>query len=117
VRHRGVAACCLAGAGALAHGAQSAEPQGASLAQSVCTACHVVAAHQQRVPILKSVAPSFCEIANRPGSSAHSVAHFVTTTHWDESMTGYRMPDPMLTADQANAVARYVMQLRGQCSF
>ena len=92
-------------------------PQGERLAQEVCSACHVVAQKQDRGPILKDTAPSFCEIANRPQSTAQSVAHFVLTTHWDQKSASVKMPDPMLNKDQAAAVARYVMGLRGRCTF
>ena len=91
-------------------------PEGERLAQEVCSACHVVAQKQERAPILKDRAPSFCGIANRPHTTAQSVAHFVLTTHWDEK-SAPTMPDPMLNKDQAAAVARYVMSLRGQCTF
>ncbi len=92
-------------------------PEGERLAQEVCSACHRVAQKQERDPILKDKAPSFCEIANRPQTTAQSVAHFVLTTHWDEKSTPLKMPDPMLNKDQAAAVARYVTSLRGRCTF
>jgi mono/diheme cytochrome c family protein len=92
-------------------------PEGERLAQEVCSACHVVAHKQERAPILKDGAPSFCEIANRPQTTAQSVAHFVLTTHWDDKSAPVRMPDPMLNKDQAAAVSRYVMSLRGRCTF
>jgi len=91
--------------------------EGERLAQEVCSACHVVAQKQERDPILKDRAPSFCEIANRPQTTATSVAHFVLTTHWDEKSAPVTMPDPMLNKDQAAAVAHYLMGLRGRCAF
>jgi mono/diheme cytochrome c family protein len=91
--------------------------EGERLAQEVCSACHLVAQKQERAPVLKDKAPSFCEIANRPHTTAQSVAHFVLTTHWDERSAPVRMPDPMLNKDQAAAVSRYVMSLRGHCTF
>jgi mono/diheme cytochrome c family protein len=92
-------------------------PEGERLAQQVCSACHIVAQKQDRDPILKDGAPSFCEIANRPRTTAQSVAHFVLTTHWDEKSAPVKMPDPMLNKDQAAAVSRYVISLRGRCTF
>ncbi len=92
-------------------------PEGERLAQQVCSACHVVAQKQERAPVLKDGAPSFCEIANRPQTTAQSVAHFVLTTHWDNKSAPVTMPDPMLNKDQAAAVSRYVMSLRGRCTF
>jgi hypothetical protein len=41
----------------------------------------------------------------------------VLTTHWDEKSAPVKMPDPMLNKDQAAGVARYVMSLRGRCTF
>jgi mono/diheme cytochrome c family protein len=92
-------------------------PEGERLAQQVCSACHVVAQKQERAPVLKGGAPNFCEIANRPQTTAQSVAHFVLTTHWDNKSAPVTMPDPMLNKDQAAAVSRYVMGLRGRCTF
>jgi hypothetical protein len=92
-------------------------PEGERLAREVCSACHVVAQKQERAPILKDKAPSFCEIANWPQTTAQSVAHFVLTAHWDEKSAPVVMPDPMLNKDQAAAVGRNVISLRERCTF
>jgi mono/diheme cytochrome c family protein len=101
---------------AAAADAEPARSEGEQLAQSVCSACHTVAAQQDRPPILRGVA-NFCEIANRPDTTAHSLAHFVTHTHWDRNSVSYTMPDLMLNAQEAKAVSQYILGLRGKCDF
>jgi mono/diheme cytochrome c family protein len=81
-------------------------------ARLICSACHVVAKDQQFSPLLQPPAPSFEEIANRPNTTVDSVRHFVTHTHWDEKTLPMRMPDLMLTAEQATELARYLVSLR-----
>ncbi len=103
--------------GLMSLGATRAGEPGERLAQQVCSACHVVAASQDRPPILNHVTPSFCAIANEPGTTLGSVSHFVLHTHWDENATHITMPDPMLMTEQAAQVARYILSLRGQCRF
>ncbi len=93
------------------------ESEGERLAQMVCSACHIVAVRQDTPPILKKPVPDFCEIANRPGTTAHSLSNFVMHTHWDEESSTYTMPSPMLNADQAKAISQYILSLRGHCNF
>ena len=121
---RSVILCMVAGAFGFALGPRSSEAdpvparsEGEQLAQMVCSACHIVAIHQERRPILKEPAPNFCEIANRPDITTSRLAHFVTHTHWDEKASTVTMPDPMLNPDQARAVSRYILGLRGHCDF
>jgi hypothetical protein len=61
--------------------------------------------------------PNFCEIANRSHTSARSLVHFVTHTHWDEISPLYTMPELMLSAQEARALGQYIMALRGKCDF
>lgn len=106
--------------GLVSHQAQAQVAQGAELArgehvaQLVCAACHVVAKDQEYPPLLKSPAPSFFDIANRPGVSAASLQHFITNTHWDPDELPIAMPNPMLTPEQTRAVARYILSLRSR---
>jgi len=100
-----------------AAGPSGARSQGEDLAQMVCSACHVVAIHQDRPPILRNAAPDFCDIANRPNTTTSSLAHFITHTHRNEASVAYQMPNPMLYPDQAKAVSRYILSLRGNCDF
>jgi mono/diheme cytochrome c family protein len=86
--------------------------RGEHVARLVCSACHVVAADQEFPPILRPPAPSFGEIANRPNISLQAVQQFVLHTHWDVKTVPLQMPNPMLPAPDATAVARYVLSLR-----
>src|SRR5512146_1258466 len=43
--------------------------RGEHVARLVCSACHVVAENQEFPPLLNPPAPSFMEIADRPGTS------------------------------------------------
>lgn len=86
--------------------------RGEHVARLVCSACHVVASDQEYAPILTKPAPSFLDIANRPGVSAQSLQHFVTTTHWDVDKLPMTMPNPMLSKNDAQAVSSYIVSLR-----
>jgi mono/diheme cytochrome c family protein len=86
--------------------------QGEHIARIVCSACHVVASDQEFPPILNQPTPDFSEIANRPGTTAATLQHFVLNTHWDVNKLPMTMPNPMLTQDQAREVARYIISLR-----
>lgn len=72
-----------------------------------CDACHVVAADQDIRPLISGYAPSFSEVANRPGTTPTALRDFLGRQH------GYsNMPYPDLApADLANVVA-YIMSLR-----
>lgn len=86
--------------------------RGEHLARMVCSACHVVATDQEFPPILDPPAPAFADIANRPGTTAKSVRHFVMATHWDMQKIPMTMPNPMLMPEDAAAVASYLTSLR-----
>jgi mono/diheme cytochrome c family protein len=88
--------------------------KGEQLAQLICSACHVVAHNQQFSPILREPAPSFEQIANRPDTTEKSLREFLKTTHWDNKTLPMTMPDPMLVAEQRQAVARYILSLRSK---
>ena len=85
--------------------------EGHRLALKICAACHVVAADQEEAPLLRNPAPSFQAIANRPGTTAASVQHFVQTIHRTFA-NGTDMPNPELTEDQAADIASYVVSLQ-----
>jgi len=95
-------------------GADAAElAHGEHIARLVCATCHVVARDQEYPPLLSKPAPSFFDIANRPGVSAESLEHFITTTHWDNpDKLAMTMPDLRATPEQSRAVARYILSLR-----
>ncbi|HUK01233.1 MAG TPA: c-type cytochrome [Steroidobacteraceae bacterium] len=86
--------------------------RGEHIAQSICSACHVVSSQQEFPPLLIKPAPPFAEIANRPGTTIAGLQHFITHTHWDVHKLPMSMPDLMLTHDEADTVTRYIMSLR-----
>jgi cytochrome c2 len=55
--------------------------RGGSLANKICSACHVVGADQEFSPILRNYGPDFREIAGRKDVSAGSLKTFLRTTH------------------------------------
>jgi len=85
--------------------------RGDHIARSVCSACHIVAADQEFPPLLVNPAPSFSDVANRPGTSSHSLERFITATHWDLDKLPMSMPNPRLTKEETVAVARYILSL------
>ncbi len=62
--------------------------------------------------MLAKPAPSFFDIANRPGVSAQSLQRFITNTHWDVDRIPMTMPNPMLNKSDVQAVSRYILSLR-----
>lgn len=108
----------LAAAGVAHRPARAAPPaahsmsRGEQIALDICAACHQVASDQEFPPLLQKPAPSFREIADRPGTSARSLAHFIDSTHWNYETIPMRMPNPMLTPEDTAAVARYILSLR-----
>jgi len=83
--------------------------RGENIAQHMCAACHVVT-HDEQYAVKPG--PDFADIANRPGVSATSLQHFVTTTHWDPEKLPMSMPNPMLSKDDIRAVSSYILSLR-----
>ncbi len=99
----------------LAGAALAATPElarGEHVARLVCSACHVVANDQEYPPLLTKPAPSFLEIANRPGVSAQSLQRFITDTHWDVDRLPMTMPNLMLGKSDVHAVSSYILSLR-----
>lgn len=91
--------------------AGSAIARGESVARMVCSACHL-ATSDQAPRHLPAEAPSFSEIANRPGTNEQALRKFIATTHWDFKSTPITMPNPMLTDEQVRDIARYILSLR-----
>ena len=85
--------------------------RGRSVAQRVCTACHVVSPDQEFAPILRKPAPRFDAIANKPATSAESLRAFLTTTHRTIANPD-GMPNPQLTDQQVEEVIRFILSLR-----
>lgn len=63
-----------------------------------CDACHVTAKNQELRPLVSGYAPSFSEIANRPGTTRDTLQAFLSRPH------GYsNMPYPDLTPSDLRA--------------
>jgi mono/diheme cytochrome c family protein len=88
--------------------------RGEHIARIVCSACHVVAKDQEYPPILDMPGPTFYDVANRPGTTAKSLRHFIASTHWDMQTIPMTMPNPMLTPEDTRAVALYILSLRAR---
>jgi len=86
--------------------------RGGDLARLVCSDCHAVAADQDFPPVLQPPAPSFLDIANRPGTTAKSLRQFILTTHWNMKSARVTMPNPRMRPEDAAALAAYIMSLR-----
>lgn len=106
-------ALCGCGRAVAQNPQRPAAARGRDIARNVCSVCHVVTAEGEYPPVLQPPAPSFLDIANRPGVTAGNLRHFVLTTHWDMK-TPVRMPDPMMRPEDASAVVAYILSLRKQ---
>jgi mono/diheme cytochrome c family protein len=73
-----------------------------------CDTCHIVAANQEIKPLVAGYAPSFFEVANKPGVTAQSFEDFLAHEH-----PYAKMPNPQLSAAQVSDVASYILSLRG----
>jgi mono/diheme cytochrome c family protein len=85
---------------------------GREIAMDVCSACHIVAEHQEFPPTLEQHLLSFQEIADKPASTPKTLRHFIMTTHWDEKTVPITMPRMSLTDEQADQVTSYIFSLR-----
>ena len=109
----GLVSALLGWASGAAAADHSAVARGEYLAQLVCSTCHEVAKDQRFPPMLTKPAPSFFVIANRPDTTATSLRHFISNTHWDVDKLPMTMPNQMLTTKQTLEVAQYILSLRG----
>ncbi len=107
------AAMALAGAIGLPAAAQPPPrgdiEAGQRLALRVCDACHVVASNQETAPLVQRYAPSFFDIARRPGTTAPSMAAYLAQYH-----PRGNMPYPDLTAAQVADIGAYILSLKGR---
>jgi mono/diheme cytochrome c family protein len=84
----------------LANAAAAADAQqGGVMAKRWCATCHVVATDQARG---STQAPSFSEIAKKPGLTAASIALFLLRPHPP-------MPDMNLSRSEAADLAAYIV--------
>jgi mono/diheme cytochrome c family protein len=84
---------------------------GEFVALQLCSYCHVVSPDTRYRPELEPAAPSFQSLADNPKNTAAILAHFVTTTHWNE--TGpMKMPNQSLSGEETQAVVAYILSKR-----
>jgi mono/diheme cytochrome c family protein len=84
---------------------------GRDLALDVCSNCHVVAADQRFPPTRQPPAPALRVIANKPDTTAASLARLLHTAH---PTTPGKMPDFDLNDAEVAKVVSYILSLRGQ---
>jgi len=84
---------------------------GRDIALKICASCHVVAEDQESAPLLKPPAPSFAEIAARPGTNAASLRDFLGKPH-GEARRNSRMPAFTLGEFQIAPLVAYIESLR-----
>jgi mono/diheme cytochrome c family protein len=102
-------AVSIAAASAQDNAHRGSAAAGREFALHNCDGCHIVAANQDLRPLIGGYAPSFADVANKPGTTAESLRAFLSHTH-----AYTNMPYPDLAApDLANVVA-YILGLRGQ---
>ncbi len=101
-------ALALALTGAAAASGQEVDA-GRKLALEVCANCHVVPG-EARSPVLNPPAPSFVEIAGKPGASAASLSAFLAEPHGNQRRTS-GMPPFLLPPSVVEAVVAYLLTL------
>jgi mono/diheme cytochrome c family protein len=90
--------------------AHPGDPQvGRQLALRACDTCHIVAANQEIKPLVPGYAPSFFDVATKPGVTAQSLEDFLAHKH-----PYAKMPNPQLSAAQVSDIASYIVSLRGR---
>jgi mono/diheme cytochrome c family protein len=89
-------------------------PDGSTLAAEDCSACHRVTAEQpQPPPVMMQEstsqetvqAPSFRQIARRPGRSADYLRAFIQAPH-------YPMPEQQFIPEELDAIIAYITSLK-----
>jgi len=85
--------------------------RGRSIANNICSACHVVGPNPEYSPILREPGPDFRTIASRKDVTAESLAAFLHSRHIMEAEPG-TMPNPRLTDDMISEVVTYILSLR-----
>lgn len=84
---------------------------GHAIAVEMCSACHETPGVSASGPG-SGAAPSFAEIANRPGASAESLRAFMTSPHFDEHKLAMNSSNAMLTPPEKDELIDYILSLR-----
>jgi mono/diheme cytochrome c family protein len=96
-------ACATAGL-CLAQGAFAQDVEnGARIAHTWCTNCHVVDSHDKGIK--SDAAPPFTSVARQSGMTTTAIQVFLSTPH-------SKMPDFSLTRTEIRDVSAYIMSLK-----
>lgn len=79
-------------------------PRGLRLAREVCSSCHAVEAREVLSPV--SQAPTFDEVADRPGVTGMGLTAFLRTPH-------RTMPDLILKPGEIDDIVAHILGLKG----
>jgi len=82
--------------------AETSISEGHRLAEAWCESCHAIRSHVLEMP---GEPPSFQAIANQPGMTPLALKVFLRTSHKD-------MPNIVISPDQAEALANYILSLK-----
>lgn len=114
-----LAVAALTATSAAAQAQQQALPapsptMGGLVAERMCAYCHVIS--PQRASDIEAGAPSFMEIANRPGRDAAYLRSFANETHLVTSAGNppLAMPTAILTAMSREDVIAYILAFKGR---
>lgn len=99
-----IACCGLLGALNSAHAQTVDLAIGRHLAETTCNACHQINA---AAPDPGIGAPSFVAISRLPSTTEIAIKVFLRTSH-------AQMPNIILTADEIDSVAAYILSLAGK---
>ena len=87
--------------------AQSVDPSiGRRVAESTCSACHQVDANSS-APSPNASAPGFVAISRMPSTTELTIKVFLRTSHAG-------MPNIMLSKEEADSLAAYILGLAGK---
>jgi cytochrome c len=89
---------------ASATSAETSAAEGHRLAKAWCGNCHAVESHVLEMP---NEPPSFQAITNQPGITRLALKVFFRTSHKG-------MPNLVIAPDQADALASYILSLKGK---
>jgi hypothetical protein len=106
-----IAVVAVTGAAANAQNAthQGDPLAGRPLALRHCDSGHIVAANQEIQPLVSGYAPSFFDVANKPGVTPQALEKFRSQSH-----PYAKMPYPQLSAAQVGDLISYILTLRGE---
>ena len=102
-RMTALAAALLATA-AVARAEDGDAAAGHAFARNACQPCHAVEA-EQRKPRMVVIGPAFRDVANTSGMTATAIRVFLRTSH-------PKMPNLILTPEEADDVIAYILSLR-----